>query len=95
MISATVVYYSPATYGPAQHTAGKCYFFTDDEIRSAVKNADSVLRRSGVRHIAMERDTGIAFQVSGYDARRGAYVDVLPREELAPYIDTNNEPWKG
>ena len=86
MITATVVYYSPAAYGPAQHMAGKKVFFSDNEIRSAVRNAASVLSRSGASHIVMDRDSGIAFQVSGYNAHRGAFVDVLPLDEIRPYI---------
>ena len=86
MITATVVYYTQGNYGPLQHTAGRQVFFTADELRSAVRNADSVLRRSGSGHIVLDRDSGLAVQVSGYSWSRGAYVDALPLDELAPYI---------
>lgn len=85
-ISAHIVYYTQGNYGPVQHDGGKQYFFTKEELTAAVRNADSVLRRSGANHIALDRDSRIAFQVSGYNGVRGAFVDVLPAEELIPFV---------
>ena len=85
MISATVVYWSKDRYGMAQHTRGH-RMLTDDTIRSYVRNIDSILRRSGTNHIVLDEDTKLAVQVSGYNWHRGAFCDVLSREELAPYL---------
>lgn len=95
MITATVVYYSAGPYGPVQHTAGRTALFTHDDVKRAVINYDSVFSRHGAQHIVIDRDTRIAFQVSGYNRRRGAFVDVLPRDELLPYISDNNQARSG
>ena len=86
MITATIVCYSDSNYGAAQHYNGRQVYFTEKELRENVRNAESVLARKGARHIAMERDTKIAFQVSGYSWNRGSYCDVLPLEEMMPYM---------
>ena len=87
-ISATVIYYTPGPYGPLQHqAAGKQFFHSADELRAACRNADSVLRRRGAGHIVLDRDRSLAVQVSGYNWQRGAFVDVLPLDELRPFLD--------
>ena len=90
MITAVVVYYTPGPYGPMQHVYGRTAFFTAEELRANVRNADSVLSRKGAGHIVMDRDSRLAFQVAGYWWNRGAYQDVLSREELAPYLTSEN-----
>ena len=81
-ITATVIYYEPGPYGSVQHTAGRKTFYTMEDVSSAVRNARSVFTRSGASHIVLDRDAGLAVQVSGYNNHRGAYCDVLPLEEL-------------
>ena len=86
-ISATVIYYTPGPFGPLQHqAANRRYFHTETDLRAAVRNADSVLRRRGAGHIVLDMDHGLAVQVSGYNGWRGAFVDVIPHEELDPYL---------
>ena len=86
IISATVVYYSDGPYGPVQHTAGRKYFHSKEELASSCRNARSVFTRSGVNHVVLDSDSGLAVQVIGYDTRRGAYCDVLPLEELRTFL---------
>ena len=86
MITASLVRYVPAAYGPAQVSAGRRTFFNQEELRSYVRNADSVFARDGAGHVCIDIDAGLVFQVSGYSRHRGAFVDVLPPEELAPYM---------
>ena len=86
-VTASVIYYVPGPFGPLQRSAAPVTFSTVDALRSAVRNADSIIRRCGAGHIVLDRDRGLAVQVSGYNGYRGAFVDVLPREELAPYLD--------
>lgn len=88
-ITATVIYYEPGPYGPIQHASGRKTFFTKEDLSSAVRNARSVFTRSGANHIVLDSDVGLAVQVSGYDSRRGAYCDVLPLDELRPFLDDN------
>ena len=85
-ITATIIYYTPGPYGPVQHTAGWKTFLSREDLSSAVRNARSVFTRSGAHHIVLDSDAGLAVQVSGYDARRGAYCDVLPLDELRPFL---------
>jgi hypothetical protein len=85
-VSASVIYYTEGRFGPIQHSAGTRYF-NDAELRANVRNYDSVARRQGAGHIVFDRDAGLAVQVSGYSYNRGAYVDVLPLEELKPYLN--------
>lgn len=85
-ISARIVYYTYGKYGPVQHDGGKTYFFTKKELSAAVRNVHSVLRRSGAHHVVLDRDSKLVFQVSGYNAVRGAFVDVLPEDELLPFV---------
>jgi len=86
-VSATVIYYVPGPFGPLQRTAAPVTFFTENQLRSAIRNADAVLSRCGAGHIVLDRDRGLAVQVSGYNGHRGAYVDVLTADELAPFLD--------
>lgn len=86
-VTATVVYYVPGPFGPLQRTAAPVTFRTEEHFRSAVRNADDVLRRCGAGHIVLDQDRALAVQVSGYNGYRGTYVDVLSREELAPFLD--------
>lgn len=85
-ITATVIYYTPGRFGPVQHTRGRETFFTVAAVRAACRNADSVLSRSGADHIVLDADAGLAVQVSGYNFNRGMYCDVLPLEELRPFL---------
>ena len=91
-ISAITIYYTPGPYGPLQHAGPRRHFSTEEELRGAVKNAESILRRRGVNHIVLDTDKELAVQVSGYNGTRGAFVDVLQVEELAPYMDPDSTP---
>ena len=81
-IAASIVYYTPGPYGPVQHQQPRKTFTSERSFRSACRNADAVLARSGVSHIVLDMDAGLAVQVSGYNASRGASCDVLPPTEL-------------
>lgn len=81
-ITASVIYYTPGPYGPIQHHEPRTTFTSESALRSACRNADAVLARPGASHIVLDRDAGLAVQVAGYSARRGAFCDVLPLSEL-------------
>lgn len=81
-ITASVVYYTPGPFGPVQHQEPRETFTSESAFRSACRNADAVLARSGAAHVVLDRDAGLAVQVAGYNARRGAFCDVLPLSEL-------------
>ena len=86
-ITATVIYYVPGPFGPLQRQHDvRQVFHTETDLRSAVRNADSVLSRGGAGHIVLDQDRCLAVQVSGYSWNRGAFVDVVPRSELEPYL---------
>ena len=87
-ISATITYYTPGPYGPMQHQYGKVTYWTREDLRRAICNADDILNTRGAQHVVVDAEHRIAYQVSGYNARRGAFVDVIPREKLLPYLDT-------
>ena len=91
-ISAITIYYTSGPYGPLQHAGPRRHFSTEEELRGAVKNAESILRRRGANHIVLDTDKELAVQVSGYNGTRGAFVDVLPVEELSPYLDLDPDP---
>lgn len=85
-ITATTVYYTPGPFGPLQHTGNRQVFTDMDSLRSAVRNADSILTRPGANHIVLDLDVSLAVQVSGYSGRRGMFVDLLPLSELQPFL---------
>lgn len=81
-LTASVIYYTPGPYGPIQHHEPRVSFTSESALRSACRNADAVLSRSGASHIVLDRDAGLAVQVAGYNASRGAFCDVLKPSEL-------------
>ena len=91
-ITASTIYYTAGQHGPLQHSGKRATFRTEAELLAAVRNAGSVLRRRGANHIVLDIDCGLAVQVSGYNGTRGAFVDVLPLGELAPYMDPESTP---
>lgn len=81
-ITASVIYYTPGQYGPIQHHEPRVSFTSESAFRSVCRNADAVLSRSGASHVVLDMDAGLAVQVAGYSASRGAFCDVLPLSEL-------------
>jgi len=81
-LTASVIYYTPGPYGPVQHQQPRKTFTSEHAFRSACRNADAVLSRSGASHVVLDRDAGLAVQVSGYSASSGAFCDVLQPVEL-------------
>lgn len=81
-LTASVIYYTPGKYGPVQHHEPRVSFTSESAFRSACRNADAVLSRSGASHVVLDRDAGLAVQVAGYITSRGAFCDVLPPSEL-------------
>ena len=85
-ITADLITYVPGPFGPAQYSAGRKTFSDIDSFRAACRNANDVLARSGAYHITLDIDVGLAVLVSGYNDDRGMYCDVVPLEELQPYL---------
>ena len=85
-ITASLITYTPGPFGPVQHSAGRKTFSDVDSFRAACRNADFVLARRGAHHITLDIDVGLAVQVGGYSAARGMFCDVVPLEELQPYL---------
>lgn len=79
------VTYTPGPYGPIAHQQGR-RTMSEEQLRSIARNFNSVESRPGAGHVCLDRDNGIIFQVGGYSNSRGMFADVLPREELAPFL---------
>ena len=85
-ISARIIYYVPGPYGPIQRQEDNMRHYSIEELRDTIRNVDSVLKRDGAKHIVLDRDHMLAVQVSGYSWHRGAFCDVVPLAELAPFL---------
>lgn len=85
-ITASLVFYTQGKHGPIQHSGG-CCFYNVNSIASDVKNVSSIFSRPGANHIVLDIDRHVAVQVSGYNDNRGMFCDVVPLEELRPFLD--------
>lgn len=88
-IRATITTDEAGNFGPVQHNAGSFCYWTKADARKAIRNWDLIDFKS-CSHVAIDAETRIAYQASGYSYNRGSYCDVFTADALRPYVDQYN-----
>ena len=90
MFSVTIIYYTPAPYGPAQNIYARVHL-NADTVKKIARNFESV-DIWGVTHLVIDTDLDLIVQVSGYSEVKGLFCDVIPLSQLEPFLPDGYSP---
>lgn len=79
------VRYTPGPYGEVARTTSR-RSVSADELKHIARNFSAVTSRPGASAVCFDMNRNLIFQVSGYNNNRGMFADVVPLEELAPFL---------